>query len=633
MTSVEASSISKSDVGTPPSARGHHNEQGNTPIRARTAPPPESLVLDWTDYCNAKCFFCPRVEYEQQIGGKGGFVPFEDLKKLEKVLRAIKYFSISSAIGEPLLHPELEQIFNWLYEINPTVKIRTTTNGTALTGEKSALFAGHLDWLSVSLNASNAQAHIRDMFPHLAKTTTDVQKRWELHLRHLKEFIAGLPEDDRSRVRFQMVTHRDNLKDLAEFVRVVHRIGGSHAVVTNIGVHGPIIDSSLYWVKDEYNDAVDEAVSVGSKLGVVVSASRFFTSVKPVLDLDKVCRDPIDIAYISKRSVAAPCCQWSEAAFPIDVYNDEKGFERYWNSDVMDRLRQKRNFSSCQVCGLSRVFDETSFHFSPNLKLDLLKNNKLSKTESEIDFPDAQLVRTCVENRIDVPTLRRCLRSLGIPMERLQRIQSEGPTALAAIDRDCWESFKKTDSAGILDLDLASHFLGVGWGPQIHEPKNRISARWVSAGNCASVYTSSPSKSGCEIRFTIHNVHPVSLIGQLKIAIGDQILETRHLQDKGGRDIIAAWVPNKIASQHDGRLWIRVGCLGPDPAPADAQFSLARLEISDTKMPLAKPPLRARTLAALDKQIRSRPLLLKMARFGWKWYLIARTWIGIPRRA
>src|SRR5258706_383841 len=104
------------------------------PVEGRSlagrAPYPERVYVDWTDYCNASCFFCPRSfeEYEKQIGGKGEFVPFAKLKKLEKVLRSVKYFSISSAVGEPLLHPELQQILQWLYEINPKISLRATTN-------------------------------------------------------------------------------------------------------------------------------------------------------------------------------------------------------------------------------------------------------------------------------------------------------------------------------------------------------------------------------------------------------------------------------------------------------------------------------------------------------------------------
>src|SRR5215469_3822908 len=177
------------------------------------APYPEQLVLDWTDYCNAKCFFCPRDEYEKEIGGRGGFIPFEVIKRLESVLREVKYFTISSAIGEPLLHPELKEILDWLYVINPSIMLRTVTNGTPLTGTKASWFSGHLDWLSVSLNAANGEAHMRDMFPHLAAVGTNAQSRWELHLRHLAEFIAALPPEDRRRIRLQMVAHKHNAKD------------------------------------------------------------------------------------------------------------------------------------------------------------------------------------------------------------------------------------------------------------------------------------------------------------------------------------------------------------------------------------------------------------------------------------
>src|SRR5262245_16033881 len=161
------------------------------------APMPEQVVLDWTDYCNAKCFFCDRENYEKRIGGRGSFIPFAHLKKLETPLRRAKYFMISSGIGEPLLHPELKQILDWLSEINPSILMRTVTNGTALTKEKAQWFAGRIDWLSVSLNASSAKAHIRDMFPHLAKSGTDPEKRWNIHIQHLTAFLAALPIEDR----------------------------------------------------------------------------------------------------------------------------------------------------------------------------------------------------------------------------------------------------------------------------------------------------------------------------------------------------------------------------------------------------------------------------------------------------
>jgi MoaA/NifB/PqqE/SkfB family radical SAM enzyme len=521
---------------------------------------PQSLVLDWTDYCNAKCFFCYREKYEQEIGGRGEFIPFARLKKLEKVLSRIKFFGISSAIGEPLLHPELQQILEWLYSINPNILIRTTTNGTALMADKAAWFAGHLDWLSVSLNASNGEAHLRDMFPHLVKRGIDAQKRWELHLRHLKEFMEALSAEDRRRIRFQMVAHRYNVKDIVDFIRVVERLGGSHAVITNIAVHAETVDWSLYWIKDLYNEAVDEAREVGTRLGIQVDAARFYTSIKPVLDLDEVCRDPIDIAYISRASVGAPCCQWTEAGIPTDVYTDEEGFERYWNDDVLRRLRQKRNFESCHVCGLSRVFDETSFHLSPKLKQQLIGVGRLSEIENQNDYPDATLVRTCNENGLDLPMIRHSLLQLSLPVENAGQIEVEGLAALPALEQACWEAFKNVDlRRELIDIPLAGPFLGIGWGLPIHEPQNRVSARWLSGSYAGSVFVQVEAGVDYGIAVTLHHVHPHELAWRLELQVCDRPIETWLSQDD--EEVLRGIVPGQLTRLHEGRLWIRVGCL------------------------------------------------------------------------
>ena len=545
------------------------------------APYPETLVLDWTDYCNAKCFFCYREKYEQQIGGKGEFIPFEKLRKLKKVLSNIKFFGVSSAIGEPLLHHELQQILQWLYEINPKILIRTTTNGTALTADKAAWFAGHLDWLSVSLNAANAEAHMRDMFPHLVKRGIGAEKRWELHLRHLAEFIAALPTEDRPRIRFQMVAHRYNVKDIVDFIRVVDRVGGSHAVITNIAVHAETVDWSLYWVRDLYNDAVDEACELGTQLGIRVDAAKFYTSVKPVLDLDKVCRDPIDIAYISRASVGAPCCHWVEAGIPTDIYDDDDGFDRYWNHDIFRRLRRKRNLESCRVCGMSRVFDETSFHLSPKLKQDLIAAGRLSEIDNENDYPDAQLVRTCVENGLDLPSIRRSLLRLNLPLEMAAQIETKGTAALPTIERACWEAFQKVDvPPGAIDIPLAGPFLGIGWGVPIHEPQNRVSARWLGGAQAASVFVRVEPGIDYKMRFTIHHAHPLDLELRLQLQVCDRGVETWLYQNKAGRSVLSGIVPDDLTRANDGRLWVRVGWLSANGEPTVGHVSLMRLEMS-----------------------------------------------------
>jgi MoaA/NifB/PqqE/SkfB family radical SAM enzyme len=531
------------------------------------APYPRQLVLDWTDYCNAKCFFCYREKYEKDIGGMGEFIPFEKLKKLESVFSKVQIFCISSGIGEPLLHPQLEEFLTWLYTINPSIKLQVVTNGTTLTAGKAPWFAGHLDWLSVSLNAANGEAHMRDMFPHLAKRGIDAEKRWNLHVRHLTEFVAELPVEDRSRIRFQMVTHRHNVTDVVDFVRLVHQMGASQAVITNISVHPDTMDWSLYWIKDQYNSIVEEAREVGTRLGVQVQAVKFFTGVKPNIDLDQMCRDPNDIAYISRSRSADPCCHWTEKQIPVDYYNDEQGFEKYWNSELLQKLRRKRDFVSCRACGLSRIFDEASFHFSFLVKRQLIAEGRLSDMEN--DYPDAALVRACSENQLDLPSIRHTLLQLNLPPEKASSIEVDGLSALVNIERACWDAFQEVHVPIALGhIALSGPFLGIGWGPSIHEPQNRVSARWISAAQAASIFIRVEEEAECELRFTIHHVHPTEKMFRLVIEVCECPLPTRTYRDHLGRTVLSASVPHALRRAFGGRLWIKVGEFGKRKAEA-----------------------------------------------------------------
>jgi MoaA/NifB/PqqE/SkfB family radical SAM enzyme len=543
---------------------------------------PEQVFLDWTSYCNAKCFFCPR-----NIEG-GDFVPLAKLTKLEKVLSSVKYFSMSSSIGEPLLHPELRQILEWLYRINPTVLVRVTTNGTALTAEKAAWFAGHLDWLSISLNASNGQAHMRDMFPHLAKRGVDPEKRWELHLRHITEFIAALPAEDRPRVRLNMIAHRHNIEDIIDFVYVVQRVGSSHATITNIMVHPNIVDWSLYGVRDLYNEAIDAACVLGTQLGIRVDASRFLTSVKSPIDLDSRCREPLDVAYIGRSGVSAPCCQWSEEGLLQDVYSDDEGFDRYWNQDVYRRLRRKRDLASCRACNLGRVFDESGFHLSPQLKHVLIAAGQLPESHRESDYPEEQLVRTCVENRLDLPSIRHTLRELDLPVEMSEQIESLKLAALPALDQACWDAFRKLDApAGLSDIHVAGPFIGIGWGPPVHDPGQKISARWLGGAMAASIFVRVTPGLDCVIYVT--SAYPSEMERRLQVEVCGRRIEPRFSRDEAGRTLIVAFVPDDLTRLHDGRLWVRLACRDDAGAPLAGWLLVMRFSISQADAMAAGP--------------------------------------------
>src|SRR5437868_910780 len=125
------------------------NENAARQRFAEAAPFPSVIYLEVADYCNLNCVFCGRENEIKLIrgGDVGGFADLEKLKMLEQPLRAAKYLGLSGRIGEPLIYPKLGDFLHWVYSINPQIKLRVTTNGTALSRKMADLLADHIDFV------------------------------------------------------------------------------------------------------------------------------------------------------------------------------------------------------------------------------------------------------------------------------------------------------------------------------------------------------------------------------------------------------------------------------------------------------------------------------------------------------
>ena len=207
--------------------------------------------------------------------------------------------------------------------------------------------------------------------------------------------------------------------------------------------------------------------------------------------------------------VSAPC--WGGArkrcprtSIPMTRVSTGIGIKTFYR-----RPRRKRDLASCRVCNLGRVFDESGFHLSPQLKHVLIASGQLPETHRESDYPEEQLVRTCVENRLDLPSIRHTLRELDLPVEMSEQIESLKLAALPALDQSCWDAFQKLDTpAGPSDIYLAGPFIGIGWGPPAHDPGQKISGRWLGGGQAASIL--SASRLALTVRFMSRSRIPPS---------------------------------------------------------------------------------------------------------------------------
>src|SRR5262249_32124955 len=263
---------------------------------------------------------------------------------------------------------------------------------------------------------------------------------------------------------------------------------------------------------------------------------------------------------MDKLGTTAPCCHWSEDAIPMDVYSDSTAFERFWNSDIYRRLRIKRDFPSCKRCGMSRTFDELSFHFTSAMKYVLAATNRFAAEEARLAYPDSELVRKCRSLSLDLRSLRRTVLKFGIPTDDLNFIKRDGLKALPEIDRRCWDAFIATDPppAEKIDVALGGCFEGIGWGDQDNDPVSRVSARWMGGAREASVFVRVVPDHTYRLRVIAHHLRPEMCSG-LNLKVCGQPLDVQRSLRDSGLTLVTAEIPKKLSILHGGFLWFAIG--------------------------------------------------------------------------
>src|SRR5262249_57465593 len=96
-------------------------------------------------------------------------------------------------------------------------------------------------------------------------------------------------------------------------------------------------------------------------------------------------------------------------------------------------------------------------------------------------YSDCEVVRVCNGFSLDLPSLRRTVLKLGVPVDDLYRIKRDGLKALPEIDRACWNAFSAADLPSVekVDVALGGCFDGIGWAFPGNGPVAKVSARSV----------------------------------------------------------------------------------------------------------------------------------------------------------
>ena len=108
------------------------------------------IYIEITNLCNLNCSFCKKDNRPPV------FMPLKDFKKILERIKGHGDYVYLHVKGEPLMHPELNEILIACYQKG--IKVNITTNGSLLTERLEIIEASPaIRQISISLQSMEAQ--------------------------------------------------------------------------------------------------------------------------------------------------------------------------------------------------------------------------------------------------------------------------------------------------------------------------------------------------------------------------------------------------------------------------------------------------------------------------------------------
>jgi len=185
---------------------------------------PEKIYVELTTRCNLRCRMCVKYTAGSCIAEED--LPFAVFKGLASSLTHAQTL-ILNGIGEPLLHPELEEIISFARaNMAPEAVIGFQSNGILLDEEKSRkLLSIGLSTVCLSLDS-------------LEETEADTATGHSIAA--VSRALAGLVAAKRQiaashfRIGLEMVLTRQNIQDLSRFIQWAADHGAEYVIATHL---------------------------------------------------------------------------------------------------------------------------------------------------------------------------------------------------------------------------------------------------------------------------------------------------------------------------------------------------------------------------------------------------------------
>lgn len=187
---------------------------------------PWNITIPIADVCNARCTFCSSWIEGTRV------LKLEEVERFAEVLRYARLLGIAGH-GEPLAHPNGEEIFDRISRYtDPRCQSYIITNGVFLNKRRELLEKLNVTTYNISLNAATPPTH--DVVMGLgsdafAAIIESIRALVQLRHRRARSIAQRLSGQQQIQVNISFVITRDNVHEIADFVRLGNELG-----VTNI---------------------------------------------------------------------------------------------------------------------------------------------------------------------------------------------------------------------------------------------------------------------------------------------------------------------------------------------------------------------------------------------------------------
>ncbi|MFN8535123.1 MAG: radical SAM protein [Dehalococcoidia bacterium] len=317
-----------------------------------------SLYVEVTNRCNSLCVHCPRtfngLHWDRDLTIAEFVAVTDQLPDLERI--------VLHGLGEPLLNPQLFEMIALLKARG--VRVVFNSNAIALSARlRQRVVQSGLDEYRVSFDAATPEtyAKIRGV-PGFGKAVHNVRA-----LLALKQSLGATTPH----VSLWFVTIRENVQELADFVRLAAEIGAPEIHIQRLVYFGEglaVEEQSLFHrLADEEQRQIDLAEQIAADFGVVLSASgnepaADSLSSRPALAAHPwwTCRRPWQLSYVTAEGEVLACCfvpfvtngNWKDQVLG-NVR--EQSLAEIWNGDRYQAFRRQflsdRPPAICAGCG------------------------------------------------------------------------------------------------------------------------------------------------------------------------------------------------------------------------------------------------------------------------------------------